>query len=365
MSQNHFNRREFVGASIAAALSGAVLSNAKGAVGQAASSTSVDASAKVKVPRHFKHFNFDVSYTNDETKQLLLGSSRIESSAAAPAAPRIGLPFWWDKDAQMLVNPYNVKYDPTITAGDYSVTATIENFRASQAELGDVWNKLTNNAQLRFTAGSTSAEDDPLKWILITGIDVADKVFARGDKQLAPLNQNNTPTEQLRPAEQVTIKKGLCTLQLNIAAQKKHSFWDTLLSVVKKFENSSVFGLLPIPKIYLDTATAVTTAFDQLTSQSKLLPVLTGKSYEFRIYDGSPTADLKFRPGHWVILDSDFAAKNMDTNSNLPNIKLDIPGLLYQLKDKNNQPVDTTYSVTNVLLNQAQASNGVSTKPSS
>jgi len=360
MSPSNFNRREFVGASIAAALLGG--GGAEVATAQSGSATSVAPAAKIKVPKGFKHFNFDASYTSDQS-QGLLKPGPTEKSGPPPSSPRIGLPFWWDKDAQMLVNPYNVKYDSSVTAGDYSVGATIENFRVSLTELGDVWNRLTNNAQLNFTVGSTSPEDDPIKWILMSGIDVADNIFAKSDKQLAPLSQNNTPTEQLRPAEQVTIKKGFATLQLNIAAQKKHSFWDTLLAVVKKFENSPIFGVLPIPKIYLDTATAVTTAFDQLASQSQLLPVLTGKAYEFRIYDGSPATDLKFRPGHWVILDSVFATKNMDTNSNLPKIKLDIPGLLYQLKDANNQPIDTTYSVANIRLSQASSS-GTSQKNS-
>lgn len=345
------SRRQFVSASVAALL-GSVPGIAEAASGQASSAAGVGASAKIKVPTGFKHFNFDASYTSRESQRLLMPSNPVESGTA-PSAPRIGLPFWWDDDAKMLVNPYNVKYDPNVAAGDYTVSATIENFRASLADLGDVWNRLSNNAQLNFTVGSTSAEDDPLKWILMSGIDVAQKIFATNDKQLTPLSQNNTPTEQLRPAEQVTIKKGFCTLQLNISAQKKNSFWDTLLAVVKKFENSPVFGLLPIPKIYLNTATALTTTFDQLASQSKLLPVLTGRAYEFRIYDGSPAADLKFRPGHWVILDSAFATKNMDKNSNLPGLKLDIPGLLYQLKDANNQPVDTTYSVTKLQLTKA------------
>jgi hypothetical protein len=348
------NRRDFLTTSIAAVILSRDASASEAASTQSGSSATVGSAARIRVPRGFKHFNFDASYTSDQSQRLLKPGPG--ESSGSPSGPRIGLPFWWDKDAQMLVNPYNVKYDSSIASGDYSVSATIENFRASLTDLGDVWNKLTNNAQLNFTIGSTSPEDDPIKWILMSGIDIADKIFAKGDKQLAPLSQNNTPTEQLRPAEQVTIKKGFCSLQLNISAQKKHSFWDTLLAVVKKFENSPIFGMLPIPKIYLDTAAAVTTAFDQIASQSKLLPVLTGKAYEFRIYDGSPATDLKFRPGHWVILDSDFAAKNMDKNSNLPNIKLDIPGLLYQLKDANNQTVDTTYSVANIRLVPTSAS---------
>jgi hypothetical protein len=184
------------------------------------------------------------------------------------------------------------------------------------------------------------------------GINIAESVFSNKDKQLVPLTQNNTPTDDLRPSEKVTFKNGFCSLQMQVSAQKKKSFWDTLLQIIKPVVNSSVFGILPIPKLYIDTAKTITAAFDQFESQSRLVRVLGGKSYEFRIYDGKPDADLKFRPGHWVILDSEFAGQHMDANSNLSGVYLDIPGLLYQLKDSSNRPIDTTYTVAQVRLNK-------------
>jgi hypothetical protein len=342
-------RRQFVQAAAVSGLAGLLGADAHGLLQGKTSASQVAAAT----PKH--HFNFDKSYNSEQTRLLLKPANKVTTTGqtfAANSGTRIGLPFYWDDQAKVLVNPYNVQYDPAVGAGMYEFSSTIFNFRASQAELGDVWQKLTNNAQLRITAGGLSPEDDPIKWIIMTGVDIAQKYFSSKDKQLLPLAQNNKPTDEFRPAEKVNFKNGFCTLQMNISAQRKKSFWDKLLQVIKPIVNSSVFGILPVPKLYLDTAKTLTATFDQLASQSSLIPVLTGNAYEFRIYDGTPATDLKFRPGHWVIVDSDFASAHMDSKHNLAGVFLDIPGLQYQLKDSNNQSVDTTYMVCKIGLDK-------------
>jgi hypothetical protein len=259
----------------------------------------------------------------------------------------IGLPFWWDKQAKKLVNPTNLAFDPQIKSADYQFSATLLNFRASQRELGDVWNKLTNNAQLNINPASVSSEGDPIQWIIMTGINVVQSALSGKDPQLLPLTQNNKPTDSLRPAETVVFKKGICSLAVTLSAQKKKSLWDVLLAAVQAIAGSPIFGMLPIPKLYQTAVQSVTASLNQLQSQSHLTTILGGKSYGYKIYDGaSQNADLIFRPGHWVVVESNFAAANMDANSNLTGVFLDIPGLLYQLKDKDNKVVDTTYSVS-------------------
>jgi hypothetical protein len=293
------------------------------------------------------YFKFGRINTAEEARQLL----RPQRNVRALGAARIGLPFWWDKDAKTLVNPTNVAFDPSIKAADYQLSAQLLNFRASQNELGDVWNQLTNNAQLNLNPGSVSPEGDSLQWVVMTAINVAQGLFSSKDPQLAPLTQNNKPTDTLRPAEAVTFKKGVCSLAITLSAQKKRSLWDKLLSVVKAFTGSSIFGMLPIPKLYQTAIQSVTASLNQLQTQSSLITVLGGNSYDYKLYSGaSSNADLTFRPGHWVVIDSNFAAAHMDTKSNLAGVYLDIPGLLYQLKDSNNQVVDTTYTVAELDL---------------
>jgi hypothetical protein len=299
-------------------------------------------------------FTFGEIYSREETRQQL----RPSRSLVGPSQTRIGLPFWWDKQAKRLVNPTNLAFDTSIKPADYQLNASVLNFRASQRELGDVWNRLTNNAQLNINPGSISSEGDPLQWILMTGINVAQSIFSNKDAQLAPLTQNNKPTDALRPAETVTFKKGVCTIGITLSAQRKQSIWDKLLSAVKAFAGSTIFGMLPIPKLYQTAIQSVTASLNQLQAQSNLIRVLGGNSYGYKLYDGSNSnADLIFRSGHWVILDSEFAAAHMDPHKgNLSGIYLDIPGLLYQLKDSNDQVVDTTYTVAELDLTRVTGS---------
>jgi hypothetical protein len=342
------DRREFVGSSaLALALALTGCSSEK-------SGKEPPANTESESQAPLTELSFGNTYSRDETRHLLSQGTR---GLNVPA--RVGLPFWWDKQAKMLINPTNVTFDPSVKAGDYQLQASILNFRASQKELGDVWNKLTNNAQLNINPGSVSTEGDPLQWIVMTGINVAQDLFSNKDNQLAPLTQNNKPTDSLRPAETVTFKKGLCTIGITLCAQKKKSVWDKLLSAVKAFTGSSVFGMLPIPKLYQTAIQSVTASLNQLQSQSSLITVLGGKSYGYKLYDGSNSdADLTFRSGHWVVLDSEFAASHMDSKSNLSGVYLDIPGLLYQLKGSNNQVVDTTYTVAELSLSPATTASG-------
>jgi len=65
-----------------------------------------------------------------------------------------------------------------------------------------------------------------------------------------------------------------------------------------------------------------------------------------------------FRPGKWVILDSQFASANMDSKSDLSGVYLDIPGLLYQSNDSKNQVIDTTYTVADLELTKVPSAPG-------
>lgn len=356
------SRRTFLGAS-AAALAGLLAScssQQEPKKSGSAMSNQTESSSSSLLATSQNHFNFGRIYNPEHTKRLLLRSHRnrapfdkvMKASALSETVSQgIGLPFWWDKDARTLVNPYNLAFDNSIKPADYQLAATVLNFRASQKELGDVWNKLTNNAQLNINPGSVSPEGHSLQWIIMTGINIAGNLFSSKDPQLAPLTQNNKPTDTLRAAESVTFRKGICTMGISLNAQKKKSFWDKLLSAVKAFVGSPVFGILPIPKLYETAIESVTAALNELQSQSRLITVLGGDSYGYKLYAGSnPGADLTFRPGHWVIIDSTFASTHMDARSNLSGVYLDIPGLLYQLKDSNNQVVDTTYTVAEIEL---------------
>jgi hypothetical protein len=299
------------------------------------------------------HFGFGIVNSPEETRRLLLPSA---ADRRLGGTTTIGVPFWWDPDANKLVNPTKLQYDPKITAGDYTLDTTLLSFRASPRELGDVWGKLSQNAQLNINPGSVTSDGDRLEWIIMTGINVIQNIFSSKDSKLVSLNSNNQPTSSLRKPEVVTFKKGICSLALTLSAQKKKSVWDHLLAAVKTFTGSSVFGMLPIPKLYESAIQSVTASLDQLETQSNLIRILSGNAYRYKLYDGAnASADLVLRNGHWVVLNADFAAAHMDADRNLKDVYLDIPGLLYQLKDQNNQRIDTTYAVAQLDLTPQEA----------
>jgi hypothetical protein len=307
-------------------------------------------------------FHFGQVYSSAQTKQLVLPSGGTK--AGTFTAPT-GIPFWWDPTAKKLVNATNVPFDSSnIPAGDYQLAATLLSFRASQKDLGDVWNKLTNNAQLNINPSSVSSEGDSLNWILMTGIKLAQNLLNKNDPQSVSLSQAstsnnnaNTPTAKLASAEGVAIKKGVCQLAVTLEAQQKQSVWDRLMGLLKTA--STVTGLLPIPKLYQTALNSVLSSLDQLQAQnakSHLLTILGGMSYNYKLYSGANSgADLTLRSGKWVFIDSGFAQDNFDAQNNLKNAYLFIGGELYQVTDENNKPIDTTYVVVNLQLDKAPA----------
>src|SRR6185437_15752237 len=101
-------------------------------------------------------------------------------------------PFWWDSTAKKLVNGTNVQFDQGITAADYQLATTLLTFRASQKDLGDVWNKLTNNAQLNINPASISSDGDTLNWVLMTGVKLAQGLLNKNDSQSVSLQANTS-----------------------------------------------------------------------------------------------------------------------------------------------------------------------------
>lgn len=347
------NRREFV-ASSAAVFASLVGSSS---LAQTAANTSG------QQPSSSSHrFHFGQVYSPAETKNLVLPS---QGTKAGTFTAPIGIPFWWDPTAKKLVNGTNVQFDSSnITAADYQLAATLLSFRASQKDLGDVWNKLTNNAQLNINPASVSSEGDPLNWILMTGIKLAQGLLNKNDPQSVSLSQSSTsnnnankPTAKLASSEAVVFKKGICQLAVTLEAQQKQSVWDRLLGLLKTAQ--TITGLLPIPKLYETALNSVLSSLDQLQAQtpkSHLITILGGMSYNYKLYAGTNSgADLTLRPGKWVFIDSGFAQDHFDPQNNLKDAYLFVGGELYQVTDQNNKPIDTTYVVVDLELTKAPA----------
>jgi hypothetical protein len=355
------SRRDFIGMTMVTGLTGLMAGSCK-----ANQSQNEVASKKSVVGGHEggllnttsgRHFNFAKPYTPTEAREIFARSQaqrRVKNYVAMLGAPSFAnpaMPYWWDPDKKFLIHPANLSYDNAIKAADYQLTASVLNFRASEIELGqDVFGKLTDNAQLQLSAGSSDKNNELVNWVMMTGVDIVSSLFSKKDGQLVPLTQNNSPTSALRPSEAVVVKNGICNLAMNVVAQKKKSLWDRLLAAVHAIMGSPVFGILPIPKLYLDAANSIASALQELTKVSNLITVLNSQPYPFKLYEGAAGfADMKFRPGHWVVVNGDFAASSWDADRNLPGVKLDIRGF-YRLINPSGQPIDTTYTVAEIDL---------------
>jgi hypothetical protein len=290
----------------------------------------------------------DRSYSREQLVSLYWKGD--QPSRGLVASPKASMLYFWDSSAKQLVNPLNVKVDSSIKPATYSLEVEVFNFHTSSTDLGTIWKGATNNAQLTFNV-KTPGEDDDISWIVSMGLQFASNFLGGADKKSFGLTDNNTPTKEFRKSERVIITDGGGEIQTFVAAQKKKSIWDNLLQIVKAFAESPVLGILPIPKLLPEAVKTLSGTFDYIQSKEQLIPVLGGLKQRFRLYDGAPAASvpdgvLVLRPGFWVVLDADFAQQHWDANRNLPDLVLDLYGQLYELRDKSEKPVDTTYCVS-------------------
>jgi hypothetical protein len=305
------------------------------------------------------------SYSEDELvwlyqkRHLHPGTKFYEAqlAAAAETAPSAAdsVFFYWDDTAKLLVNPYSLKSDNTLKTGSYTINAEVLNFHPSSRVNQDVLSSLDTNLQLVFRTQAADSNGDLITSITMAGLQFAGDYLSGKDSKLLTLSANNQLTN-FPPSEQISIVDGQVSLIVGLAGQKKKSFWDDLVQIFQSFTNSPVFGLLPIPKLYSTAAQTVVALLNQVEQQQRLIPLLSGKKLDFRLYDGASTNPFLLKPGFWVLMNAQEAASHIDkTSHNINDLVLDIPGQLYEMKDKNGNAVDMTYCVSRVLLPAVKA----------
>jgi hypothetical protein len=295
-------------------------------------------------------FDLTEAYSRDQLVQLYLKkpTSRFAAERFAQTPTRDSVFFYWDQAAKKMVNPFNLQADASTKPGTYSINAELLSFHPSSADSNGIWKDLSNNLQVTFNIQAAEPSGDLVQWLTMAGLQIASDFMSGQDSRLLSLTDNNQMTD-FRPAEQVQIVNGQVDMMVSLAGQKKKSFWDDLLQIFKSVTDSPIFGLLPIPKLYSTAVSALNAFFNQVEQQQRLIKVLSGKKLKFRIYDGTSTNPFLLKPGYWVILDAQAAASHMDNMQNL-DLVLDVPGQLYEVKDKDNRPVDITYCVAQILL---------------
>ena len=253
------------------------------------------------------------------------------------------------------------KRKPSLNAGRYSLEATIRNLHVSTTDDRQIWSKLKTDAQLQVgvSAIDRTATADQINWVLMSGIDVFLGGNREGlDSRLKKFTENNKPTSELRASSKIDIPTGVGSLQVQVFGQRKDSFWRQLLTIVSGVLSSPVFGVLPIPKMVPEVVKFATTVFDRIQSQERLVEILTSAKIDFKLYDGaSTTSPFVLKPGHWLTIDRSKVASKLDSNGNLPGYVLDIPGMFWELKEKDdsNKPVDANYSVVTLEFPELKA----------
>lgn len=264
--------------------------------------------------------------------------------ASAPKAVQHML-FYYDKD-NGLINPYNVKADTTLQAGKkYSLKAEILNFHTSPKGDNDIWKKLEDDLQLQLAVSARNSDDD-FTWVALSGI----KVFLGGkksgtDQRLQGFQTALEPTKDFTGSARIAIEDGLGRLQLQLFAQKKKSFWSQFLKIASAATDSFAFGVMPIPKLLSQGVKFTSSVLDYFQVRDRLVPILTSGQLPFRILSSVNAADFTLRPGTWVAVERDFAMAHVDGNTNLPDFKVNLPGLFFEVTDKKNTAIPVDYMV--------------------
>lgn len=338
-----FNRRSFLQSSSLAFLACALPQDIYADVD---SSSFLQAQSRQRArPRYFG----SGVYTQEQLDQLYgTAVERTRPGTRRAATDRRHMIFYYDDQARLLVNPYNVR--PGLTSAKYSMEIKILNSHVAQSDYDTIWKKLKHDGQMQLALTSRSsagADADDLTWTLMNAIDVFLGGDLQGlDKRLKAFVSNNQPTSRFRPSEKIEIATGTANFLLQLAAQKKQSWWRTLLTIGGQVLNSPLFAILPIPKLFPEALQFANTVLDHLQGSEPLVPVWTSAGIPFKLYEGAtPATPFTMRPGFWLTIDRRYAEGHLDANQNLQNHIIDLPGQFWELKANGTTAVDANYSV--------------------
>lgn len=318
---------------------------------------SSNSAAFAQVPTD-RFFDFQSTHSHDELYSLYLKKYPHSRVFSQPLAARTSVFFYWDPQANLLVNPFNLKDDGKTKPGTYSINAEVYNFHPSSSDDNQVWSKLDSNVQMTFSLQAADPNNDLFQWIVMAGLNFASQYLQGKDNKLLSVSDNNQLTSNIPASQQIQISDGQVSMMVGLAGQKKKSWWDDFIQIFHAVANSPVLGLLPLPKLAVSAVSAVDNLLNQVEQQQRLVQVLQGKKLPFRLYDGTSTNPFLLKPGTWVVMDSQAAAGHIDNGDhNIHDIVLDIPDQLYELKTKAGASVDMTYSVLNILLPSVKTQN--------
>src|SRR5205085_117146 len=220
-----------------------------------ASASALSATLQARVQQPGRAYFRSDTYSSDDIESLYgrgaggASSKRAGFGNEVKAGDQISsqhMIFYYDKPGdKQIVNPLNVK--PSLAAGKYSLEVTILNSHASQRDFDNLWKKFKHDAQMQLALTAPSNDGpapDDLTWTLMNGIDIflGGDGFKGIDNRLKPFVDNNKPTSKFRPSEKIEVLTGAGNFQLQVAAQRKDSWWRKLLTVAGEALNSPLFA---------------------------------------------------------------------------------------------------------------------------
>jgi hypothetical protein len=274
-------------------------------------------------------------------------------AAEAPAASAI---YFWDSAQAQFIAPNNLTVDPSTKPGSYVLQASVFSFHSSSADMQNLFANNANNVQINFAAEAMQ-NGELVTWIVNAALSTAQNWIGGADnRSVSASGSQNQLTNIPAPQDQIAISDGEVSITLALQAQKKGSWWDTVLSALGAVTNSPLFAVVPMAKLIGQTVDAITEMTSKIEQTEKLVVILQGSKLECKIYDtGVSTQPYVLKPGFWLMANYSEISPYVDFG-NKENLKqgiiLDFADQQYDVLDTNNnhKPIDVTYSVIEMTL---------------
>jgi hypothetical protein len=251
---------------------------------------------------------------------------------------------YFDEASKKFVSPLDIT--PKLDAAAYTVEATLHAFNIRKADQ-IAFNNLKNQVQLGFNATAPVTTSDRLTWLFMNAVDIFFAKDSERPDQLTKFQKNTGPGTALQAKPEITVTKGLMSLQVTAFGQRRDGFWrkfiDTITAVAGSPIISEVSKGFGIPSLATDALKFVDHVVDVFAEQEKLVPLWSTGSLEFAIHKG---ADARFRmnPGLWVTVDADYARRS----NFLEGHRIDLQLQSFRITDTEKKPIDANYLVSDI-----------------
>lgn len=273
----------------------------------------------------------------------------------AAAAPYV-YAFFDEKSTQKFLNPLSTVPNcvkPVLPKGKYTMKPVLRSFNIRKSEQ-DKLKRLKSQIQLGVNATTPLSQSDTLTWMFMNAIDIflAKDAAGRQD-QLTKFTAGNQGTE-LKSSPNITVDKGIVTLQVTAFGQKTKSVWLDIFDIVTKALTGSAVSTAAlkgfgIPSLATDAVKFVDGVLAGIAKQNNLVTLWQTGGLEFAVTTDTD-ARFNMRPGLWATVDSDYVQQSNFLEGHYVEME---QTQSFRLFDKDKKAVDANYLVLELLFPQA------------